>query len=52
MVRLPWLLVLAQYLREQASSIDTARTRVPQLPPPSLDVLHASKRGLEGDGRS
>ena len=48
MVRLPWLPVLAQYLREQASYADTSHTRVPQLPPPLLDVLHTSKLGLKG----
>ena len=48
MVRLPWLPVLAQYLQKQASSADAARTRVPQLPPPLLDVLHTSKLGLTG----
>ncbi len=52
MVRLPWLPVLAQSLRDQASSADASHTRIPQLPPPLLDVLHSSKLGLKGGRRS
>ena len=52
MVRLPWFPVLAQYLQQQTPMTDTKRLRVPQLPPPLLDVLHTSKIGLQGESGS